>query len=67
MFLVPLLIDLYSRCYSLIFVFILCFVKSKNYFVYVYFPHMHLCSLFSISGKIQVDSIELLSTLATDG
>ena len=32
-----------------------------------YFPHMRLCVLFSVSGNIQVDSIELLSTLATDG
>ena len=31
------------------------------------FPHMRLCVLFSISGNIQVDSIELLSTFATDG
>ena len=33
----------------------------------VLFPHMRLCILFSDSGNIQVDSIELLSTLATDG
>ena len=33
----------------------------------VFFPHMRLCILFSVSGNIQVDSIELLSTLATDG
>ena len=33
----------------------------------VLFPHMRLCILFSVSGNIQVDSIELLSTLATDG
>ena len=33
----------------------------------VYFPHMRLCILFSVSGNIQVDSIELLSTLVTDG
>ena len=32
----------------------------------VLLPHMRLCILFSISGNIQVDSIELLSTLATD-
>ena len=45
----------------------LCFVKSRIYFVYLYFPHMHLYILFSVSEKIQVDSIELLSTLATNG
>ena len=33
----------------------------------VLFPHMRLCILFSVSGNIQVDSIELLSTFATDG
>ena len=32
----------------------------------VLFPHMQLCILFSVSVNIQVDSIELLSTLATD-
>ena len=42
------------------------FCEIKNLF-YLYFPHMCLCILFSVSGKIQVDSIELLSTLATDG
>ena len=33
----------------------------------VFFPHMRLCILFNVSGNIQVDSIELLSILATDG
>ena len=32
----------------------------------VFFPHMRLCILFSVSGNIQVDSIELLCTLAID-
>ena len=42
--------------------------EIKNLFcLLVFFPHMRLCILFSISGNIQVDSIELLSTLATDG
>ena len=36
-------------------------------FSYFNFPHMRLCILFSVSRNIQVDSIELLSTLATDG
>ena len=30
------------------------------------FPHMRLCILFSVSGNIQVNSIELMSILATD-
>ena len=33
----------------------------------VLFLYMRLCILFSVSGNIQVDLIELLSTLATDG
>ena len=32
----------------------------------VYFPHIRLCILFSVSGNIQIGSIELLFTLATD-
>ena len=53
--------------FSLIYVFIVCCLKSRIYFIYLYFPHMWLCILFNVSGNIQVDSIELLSTLATDG
>ena len=34
---------------------------------FVFLSHMRLCILFSVSGNIQVDSIELLSTLAIDG
>ena len=42
--------------------------EIKNLFcLLVLFPHMQLCILFSVSGNIKVDSIELLSTLATDG
>ena len=44
-----------------------CCSCFSNFVVFLfYFPHMRLCILFSISGNIQVDSIELLSTLATD-
>ena len=53
--------------YSLIYVFIVCCSKSRIYFVDLYFLHMRLCILFSVLENIQVDSIELLSTLATDG
>ena len=35
--------------------------------LFVLFPHLQLCILFSVSVNIQVDSIELLSTLATNG
>ena len=42
--------------------------EIKNvFYLLVFFPHVRLCILFSVSGNIQVDSIELLSTLATDG
>ena len=42
--------------------------EIKNLFcLLVFFPHMQLYILFSVSGNIQIDSIELLSTLATDG
>ena len=54
--------------YSLIYVFIRVLFEIKNLIcLLVLFPHMQLCILFSVSGNIQVDSIELLSTLATDG
>ena len=43
------------------------FEIKKLFYLLVLFPHMQLCILFSVSGNIQVDSIELLSTLATDG
>ena len=54
--------------YSLIYVFICVLLEIKKLFcLLVLFLHMRLCILFSVSGNIQVDSIELLSTLATDG
>ena len=37
------------------------------FYLLVFFPHMWLCILFKCSGNIQVNSIKLLSTLATDG
>ena len=53
--------------YSLIFVFICVLHEIKKLIcLLVLFPHMRLCILFSVSGNIQVDSIELLFTLATD-
>ena len=41
-------------------------IKNLLYLL-VFFPPMRLCILFSVLKNIQVDSIELLSTLATDG
>ena len=46
----------------------LCCLKSRFYFICLYF--FHTCGYafcLSVSGNIQVDSIKLLSTLATDG
>ena len=40
-------------------------IKILFYFL-VFFPHIRLCILFKCSGNIQVNSIKLLSTLATD-
>ena len=75
MFLLVLYLFLVSNC-LLIYVYEL-FIDIYLYYVLfeiknlicllVFFPHMRLCILFSVSGNIQVDSIELLSTLATDG
>ena len=45
-----------------------CCLKSSFYFLYFYF--FHTCGYafcLSVLGNIQVDSIKLLSTLATDG
>ena len=63
---VSLLLFLFCVSYYCLYAFIVCCLKSRNYFVYLYFPHMRLCVLFSVLGNIQVDSIGLLSTLATD-
>ena len=52
----------------MIYVFILCYVKSRSYLCFtciLYFPHVFMC-LLSVLGNIQVDSVVLLSTLATD-
>ena len=52
----------------LIYIFIVCCLKLIFYFIYLYF--FHICGdvfCLSVSGNIQVDSIKLLSTLATDG
>ena len=45
---------------------LVCIFVVFLFFLFI-FPHMHLCVLISVSGNIQVDSIELMSTLATDG
>ena len=52
---------------SLIYVFIVCCLKSRFYFICLYF--FHTCGYafcLSVLGNIQVDSVKLLSTFATD-
>ena len=53
--------------FSLIYVFIVCCLKSR---IILFTCIFHTCGYafcLSVSGNIQVDSIELLSTLATNG
>ena len=47
-----------------------CVLFEINIFIFLYLYFFHTCGYafcFSVSGNIQVDSIKLLSTLATDG
>ena len=37
------------------------------FYLLVFFPHIHYAFCLSVSGNIHVDSIKLLSTLATNG
>ena len=68
MFLVSnyLLIYIYELFIDICLYYVLFEIK-KLFCLLVLFPLMRLCILFSVSGNIQVDSIELLSTLATNG
>ena len=68
MFLVSncLLIYIYELFIDICLYCVLFEIKNLIYLL-VFFPHMWLCILFSVSGNIQVDSIELLSTLVIDG
>ena len=50
----------------MIYVFIFCYVKSRSYFVLLVFSTHAFMRLLNVSGNIQVDSVVLLSTLATD-
>ena len=61
-----LLIDL---CSSLLYVFIMCCLKSRFLFFFtcIFFHTCGYAFFLSVSRNIQVDSIKLLSTLATDG
>ena len=66
MFLVShcLLIYIYEVIHDIYLYFVLCEIK-KLFFFHLYFPHVFM-RLLSVSGNIQVDSIVLLSILATD-
>ena len=66
MFLVShcLLIYIYEVIHVICLYFVLCEIK-KLFKFYLYFPHAFM-RLLSVSGNIQVDSVVLLSTLATD-
>ena len=66
MFLVShcLLIYIYEVIHDICLYFVLCEIK-KLFLFYLYFPHVFM-RLLSVSGNIQVDSVMLLSTLATD-
>ena len=62
------LINFMFMSFSLIYVSIVCCLKSRFYFICLYF--FHTCGYafcLSVSGNIQVHLIKLLSTLATDG
>ena len=54
---------------SLLYVFIVCCLKSRFLFFFtcIFFHTCGYAFCLSVSGNIQVDSIKLLSTLATDG
>ena len=69
MFLVLNCLLIYDYESLLLYIFIVWCLKSRFYFFfYLYF--FHTCGYafcLSVSGNIQVDSIKLLSTLATDG
>ena len=45
---------------------LLCYVKSRIYFCLLVFSTHAFMRLLSVSGNIQVDSVVLLSTLATN-
>ena len=50
----------------MIYVFIVYYMKSRSYFCLLVFSTHAFMRLLSVSENIQVDSVVLLSTLATD-
>ena len=67
MFLVSHCLLIYIYKLFMIYVFIVCYVKSRIYFCLLVFSTHVFMRLLSISENIQVDLVVLLSTLATDG
>ena len=59
-----LLIYTYEFFIGIYLYFVLCEIKNLFLFTCIFNTCVYV---FSVSGNIQVDSIELLSTLATDG
>ena len=66
MFLVSHCLLFYTYELFMIYVFILCYVKSISYFVLLVFSTHAFMRLLSVSENIYVDSVVLLSTLSTD-
>ena len=67
MFLVSTVYWLMFMSSSLIYIFTVCCLKSRFILFACIFHTCGYAFCLSVSGSIQVDSIELLSTLATDG
>ena len=65
MFLVSNYLLIYDYVSSLLYVFIVCCLKSRFLFFLYFFHTCGYAFCLSISGNIQVYSIKLLSTLAT--
>ena len=66
MFLVSHCLLFYIYELFMIYVFILCYVKSRSYFVLLVFSTHAFMRLLSVSGNIQVNLVMLLFTLVTD-
>ena len=66
MFLVSHYLLIYINEVFMIYVFILCYVKLRSYFCFTCIFHPCVYVFVKYYRNIQVDSVVLLSTLATD-
>ena len=66
MFLVSHSLLIYIYEVFIIYVFILCYVKSRSYFCFTCIFHICVYAFVECFRNIKVDSVVLLSTLATD-